>query len=118
MITKKFVASSVAVLIVVALVTAVSASPAVAKDSRFFVTAGHTPEECLKTLDEVNAKGQKLLSTLEWGCMSGDHTCYALIDAKDEAAVKDMLPPSMKNAKIVKVSKFSAQQIKSFHEKH
>jgi len=116
--TKKLAASLVALLIVVALVTAVSASPAIAKNSRFFVTASHTPEECLKTLDEVNANRQKLLSTLEWGCMSGDHTFYGFIDAQDEAAAKAMLPPSMKGAKIVKVAKFSADQIKSFHEKH
>jgi hypothetical protein len=118
MIAKKVAVSLVAVLVVVALLTTLNASPVYAKNTRFFVTASHTPEQCLKTLDEANAKGSKLLSTLEWGCMAGDHTCYAIIDAKDEAAVKAMLPASMQNAKIVKVTKLSAEQIKSFHEKH
>jgi hypothetical protein len=88
-----------------------------AKDSRFMVIASHTPEDCLKTLDEANAKGKKFLGQFEWGCMVGDHTGYAMVEAKDEASVKSMLPASMQSAKIVKINKFTADQIKSFHEK-
>jgi hypothetical protein len=91
---------------------------AMAKDARFIVIARHTPEECLKTLDDVSGKSSKLLATFDWGCMVGDHTGYATIEAKDEAAVKAMLPADMRDVKIVKLNKFTPQQIKSFHEKH
>ncbi len=97
---------------------AFASATVMAKDARFFVMARHTPEECLKTLDEVSAKSSKLLATFDWGCMAGDHTGYATFEAKDEAAVKAMLPAGMKDVKIVKLNKFTPEQIKMFHEKH
>jgi hypothetical protein len=82
---------------------------------RFLVIASHTPEECLNVLDETKAKG--VLGKFEWGCMAGDHTGYAIIEAKDEAAVKSMLPKDMQHAKVVKLNRFTAEQIQSFHDK-
>src|SRR5262245_31947875 len=84
---------------------------------QYMIEAKHTPEECQKVLDEVSTKNSALLSKVEWGCLSGDHTAYAIVDAESEAAVKAMLPPSMADAHIVKVTKFTPQQIKAFHEK-
>ena len=74
------------------------------------------PEDCLKVLDETELKNQKLLGKFDWGCMAGDHTGYANIEGKDEAAVKEMLRASMQNARPVKLNKFTAAEIKSFHE--
>jgi hypothetical protein len=85
--------------------------------NRYMVEVKHTPEECLKTLDEINAKSSALLSKFEWGCMSGDHTGYGIVEAESEAAVKAMLPSSMADAHIVKLNKFTPQQIKAFHAK-
>ena len=82
---------------------------------RYLIEAKHTPEECLKTLDELSAKSSKLLSKFDWGCMAGDHTGYAMVEAESDAAVKAMLPPSMQNAHIVKLNKFTPEQIKTFH---
>jgi hypothetical protein len=49
--------------------------------------------------------------------MAGDHTGYAVIEAKDEAAARAMLPPSLKDVRLVNVTKFTREQIKSFHKK-
>jgi hypothetical protein len=116
MIPKRIVASLLIAAVALLGLSTLSTSPAQAGNTKFYVSASHTPEECLKTLDEASAKGSKFLGTFEWGCMSGDHTGYAFVEAKDEAAVKAMLPASMQNAKIVKVNKFTEKQIKSFHE--
>ena len=62
-------------------------------------------------------KNQKLLGKFNWGYTAGDHTGYAIIEGIDEAAVKEMLPASMQNARIVKLNKFTAAGIKSFHGK-
>jgi len=105
-------------LLATVFLVAFAATFALAKDARFIVVAHHTPEECLKALDEVSAKGTSLLAKFDWGCMAGDHTGYAIIEAKDEVGVKAMLPASMQNAEIVKLNKFTVEQIKSFHEKH
>jgi len=83
----------------------------------FIVESPHTKAECLKTLDEVNAKGPEYLSKFSWGCMTGNHTGYAEFEAKDEKEARENLPPSVQSkAKVVEVSQFTPQQIKSFHE--
>jgi hypothetical protein len=85
--------------------------------SRYLIEEKHTPEQCLKVLDDVSAKGSKLLSEFEWGCMSGDHTGYAIVEAKSQAVVKTMLPASMEDARIVKLTRFKAKEIRDMHQK-
>lgn len=93
------------------------ASPASSKDSRYLVTVPHTKEECLRALDEINAVGGTFLDRCDFGCMSGDHTTYVVLEAKDEPTLKKMIPSSWSKAKIVKLNKFTAEQIASFHKK-
>jgi len=84
---------------------------------KYLVTATHTPEECLASMDEV-AKNKKLLEKAEWGCMSGDHTVYLTTQANSpEDAIKMLPEHDQKNAKAVKLTKLTAAQIKAFHEK-
>lgn len=116
MVYKRLVSSVAVALFAALLGTAFSVAPALAGE-KFQVVSSHTPENCLKVLDEVSAKNPKLLSKFDWGCMAGDHTGYAVVEAKDEAAARAMLPAGMQDAKIVKLNKFTTAQIKSFHEK-
>ncbi len=86
--------------------------------SKFIIMSSHTPEQCLKALDEVNAQGPKALSKYDWGCMSGDHTGYMEVSAANEKDALNMVPASMRgSAKVVKLNKFTPVQIKAFHEK-
>ncbi len=83
---------------------------------KYLVTATHTPEECLASIDEV-AKDKKLLDKAEWGCMSGDHTVYLTTQADGPEAAIKMLPERQRaNAKAVKLTKLTPAQIKKFHE--
>lgn len=85
--------------------------------SRFLVQSPHSKEECLKALDEMLAKGTETLSKFEWGCMAGDHTGYALIDAENESRVRNMLPSFVRDkARVTQVGKFTPDQIRSFHK--
>jgi len=104
-------------ILVPAIVLLLNVSLASDKGPRFFVSAPHTKEECVKTLDEAKAVSPGFLNKCDWGCMAGDHTCYLVLEGKDEAAVLNMLPASMKNAKIVRLNKFTAEQIATFHKK-
>ena len=106
---------SVVMVLVFALLLLTGTASAVAANSRYLVTAPHTKEECLKALDEVQATGTQLLSKTDWGCMAGDHTAYVILEAKNEAALKKMVPASWGDAKIVKLNKFTAKEIESFH---
>jgi cell division protein FtsB len=69
-------------------------------------------------MDEMASEAPKILQKFSFGCMSGDHTAYAMIEAKSADAVKAMLPKEQQDkAKIVKVNKFTAEEIKKMHSK-
>jgi hypothetical protein len=49
---------------------------------KFLVVSPHTHEECTKVIKQTLAIGY--LTHFYWGCKSGDHTGYAMIDAESE----------------------------------
>jgi hypothetical protein len=89
-----------------------------AEKNMYLVTSPHTPEECLKALDEVSAMGSKTLGKYEWGCLSGDHTGYIMIEAASEDDALKVVPADIRSkAKAEKVTKFTVAQIKALHTK-
>jgi hypothetical protein len=95
-----------------------SAAQAADKKSTYLVTSPHTPEECLKALDSVSAMGSKTLGKYEWGCLSGDHTGYTMVEATSEEEALKVVPPNLREkAKAEKVTKFTVAQIKGLHTK-
>ena len=80
----------------------------------------HKDADCLRALDEISAgtRGPELLKKMQFGCMAGVHTGWAVVDADSEAAAKDLLPSFLRSsAKAVKVGQFTPEQIKGFHKK-
>ena len=120
---KRFVPVLLAGCMAMALVTTVaysgdaSAKKASKGKDRYLIMSTHTQEECLKALDDF-AGVNKALSTFDFGCEAGDHTGYAIVTASSDQVAREMLPTSAREgAKVVKLHKFSAAEIKSFHEK-
>jgi hypothetical protein len=86
--------------------------------SHYLVISPHTPEECLKTLDEASAMGADQLKMWRWGCASGDHTGYLMVMAANETDALSKVPASVRDkAKAMKVDTFTPAQIKAMHEK-
>lgn len=84
----------------------------------YIVESRHTPEECLKSLDTVLDRSPQLLDKFEWGCNTGEHIGWAFIEGNSETDVRNMVPPPLLDkTRIVEVSKYSADEIRSFHEK-
>jgi hypothetical protein len=82
----------------------------------YLIESPHTKEECLQALDDVLARGPEFLARFDWGCMSGDHTGWAVVEAGSETAARTMVPALVRGkARIVEVGKFTPEQIKSFH---
>ncbi len=107
---------------------AVAAAPSLASPNKtggtkggtdsFLIISPHTAEQCLAVLDDMVAKEPQVLAKTEWGCMAGDHTGYTIVSAKDEAAARNMVPAAVRDqAKVIKVTKFTPEQIKAFHKK-
>jgi len=85
---------------------------------RYHVESPHTPEECLRALDEILAKGSDVLARYEWGCMAGDHTGYATVEARSEAEVRKTIPSFLEGkTRVIKLNQFTPEQIREFHRK-
>ena len=86
--------------------------------SRYLIETSHTPEECLQALDQVLERGPDILGKFDWGCMAGDHTGWAVVEAESRSGLGGKLPSSiLDKARIVDVGKFTPEQIRSFHDK-
>jgi hypothetical protein len=84
---------------------------------RYMILMPHTQEQCLKALDDMVASSSDLLSMTEWGCMAGDHTGYVIVNAASEDAARAMIPAAERaSARVIKLNKFTPEQIKSFHK--
>lgn len=83
---------------------------------KYLVEFKHTKEECLNDLDKINEKNAKLLSKIDWACMSGDHTGYMITEANNEKDALKGIPEDV-GAKAIKVTKFTPKQIEEFHKK-
>ncbi|HEY3354568.1 MAG TPA: hypothetical protein VGQ83_15055 [Polyangia bacterium] len=86
--------------------------------AHFLIESPHTKEECLQALDEITARDPKLLDRYEFGCMAGDHRGWAIIDAPNENQARQAVPEFLrKKSSVVPLNKFTADQVRSFHNK-
>ena len=84
----------------------------------YMIETPHTPEECLRALDEQLAKGPDILKKFYYGCKAGDHTGYAIVEAKSDMDARKLVPGFLINkARIVEVGLFTPEVIKSLHAK-
>ncbi len=85
----------------------------------FLVETPHTKEECLEVLDKQLALGPDVLKKTFYGCAKGeDHTGYAIVDVKNEAEARKIVPDILVNkARIIEVGQFTPEMIRSFHSK-
>jgi hypothetical protein len=73
------------------------------------IQSPHKPEECLRALDEELNKGKDILNKVEFGCNTGDHTGYALVEASDKNDALNRYVPSFiqDRARVVEVGRFT-----------
>ncbi len=85
--------------------------------SGYLIEIPHTMESCLKALDDVKALGGDKLAKYSWGCMAGDHTAYLIVNAASDAEALQWVPASERGAaKLIKLNKFTPEQIEAFHK--
>jgi hypothetical protein len=85
---------------------------------RYLIQASHEPGECLETLDAYLRAGAHYLTNAEWGCQAGVHTEWVIVEAENDADARRVVPPIIrKTALLVRLNKFSPEQIREFHER-
>ena len=86
--------------------------------TRYLIEAPHTKEECLRNLDQTLAKGPDILEKFYFGCHSGEHTAWAIVDAENRSDAEKLLSDVVirRRARIVEVGKSTPQEIRAMHE--
>ena len=86
---------------------------------QYMIEATHTPEECLRTIDAVMLAGAHVLVNSLWGCPNGDHTAWIVVETNTDAEAHQIVPPALRNkAKVVKLTKFTPEQVRAMHQAH
>jgi hypothetical protein len=81
---------------------------------RFLIISPHTEKDCSDALKQVLYTGY--ITHFDWGCADGEHTGWAIIEAKDAKEATMVVPPTQRsNAKALRLNKFSPEQIKGMH---
>ncbi len=84
--------------------------------ARYLVTCLHTPEECVAELDSIVGHSKEMLGRFDWGCKTGEHTGWAVVEAGNEATARMFLPSNIRaKASVCLVNKFTPEDIQSFH---
>ncbi len=61
--------------------------------AKFLVIVPHRPEHCLEAIEETIGMGPSFQIGYEWGCLVGDHTGYAYVEASGaQEAIEDFVP--------------------------
>lgn len=77
---------------------------------KFMVVSPHTHEECTMVIKQTLAIGY--LTNFWWGCKSGDHTGYALIEAENEKEALFSVPIIIRDkAKAIGVIQFDPDKV-------
>ena len=87
---------------------------------RYMIQASHdpSPRGCLGMIDAFMKAGSHYLIRADWGCEAGEHTAWITVEADDDAQARHMVPPVIrKTALLVKLNKFTPDQIEGLHEK-
>lgn len=84
---------------------------------RYLITSKHAPDECTRALTEELARGPAVLEKFVFGCKEGDHTGYAITDAKSLSDALGMVPDFLQDAAcITKVEGYSPAEIRALHK--
>jgi len=83
---------------------------------RFLVVSPHTEADCVKVLKEIHAIGY--ITHFDWGCMDGDHTGWLVLEAENAKQALMVVPTAQRHtAKVIKLARFSPQDVEAMHAK-
>ena len=82
--------------------------------SLYLIISPHKPGECTYAVDAVAALDAGELGQWSWGCSSGDHTGYLMVEAESQQAALMMVPESLRSrVRVIKLDKYSPEMLSS-----
>lgn len=89
--------------------------------ARFLIEVPHEPEQtaCVRAVQVFLQTGSHFLSNADWGCLDGEHKAWIILEAENKEEAQFVLPPAFRpQAKIVKLNKFTMDDIDEMLERH
>ncbi len=82
--------------------------------NRYLVETPHTEQDCVHLVKQVRAMGYLL--NFDWGCKSGVHCGWAVIEAENEAEARLVVPPLVRDrARVIRLVRFAPEEIGPSH---
>jgi hypothetical protein len=83
---------------------------------KFLIISPHTHEECTRVIKQTLAIGY--LTHFYWGCKSGDHTGYAMIEAENKEQALLSIPTMIRdNGRVIGLVQFDPQDVQKWENK-
>ena len=82
--------------------------------SKFLIEVPHEADtlECTRVVHVFLSTGSHFLTNAEWGCKSGVHSAWMLVDMDDKAQALAIVPPAFRaHARIVGLTRFTLTEI-------
>jgi hypothetical protein len=74
---------------------------------------------CFRAAQTLHKTGSHFLTNADFGCLDGEHKAWITLEVPDKEAAKVILPPEYRSqAKIVKLNKFTIEEINEFFSHH
>lgn len=89
--------------------------------ARFLIEIVHDDHllACAQAVRVLQSTGSHFLTNADWGCSDGEHKAWVIVDVDSKEEAKSILPPDYRStAKIVKLNKFSREEIDEMLNKH
>lgn len=84
----------------------------------YLIKTRHTLKNCLAALDEQLTHDVQSLQEFVYTCGEGEHAGYAIVEANNRSEAMNIVPEPLRGeASVLKVDRFSPEDIRSFHAK-
>jgi hypothetical protein len=89
--------------------------------ARYLIEVPHGPEakECALAVQVFLTTGSHFLKKADWGCRDGEHKGWIIVELDSREEARNVLPPNYRSqAKIVRLNKFSIEEIDEILSNH
>ena len=89
--------------------------------ARFLIELPHEPERvaCLRAVRVLVDTGSHYLTHADFGCFDGEHKAWMIVEVDSKEEARSILPPIYRSqAKIVKLNKFTVEEIDRLLQLH
>ena len=88
---------------------------------RYLIELPHDERDmsCWEVVRVLLETGSHFLTNADWGCLDGEHKAWITVDAESREAARCLLPVAFRSqAKIVKLKKFTLDELNEFLRHH